>query len=278
MSGGGGQSAGYGPSYGQSNAYMGGGGYGGYGGGYGQPQYGYGNQYGGGQYNPQARMGNAAVQYPMAQKTQPFMPGQMTLGSTQQAARGIRAQPQSLGISGLPYQPVGGVTGSRTTPQTTGGNMAPSMNAGGNMFAQAPADSRGMAQVAQPQPAPMAQQAPQPPAWTQPGWVNPMFSQANNAYPSQQNAMQSEMAPQNTTGQGMGGEMFTGQKAYPEGYQFESVPSTLDPGSMAGLIGWMGGSNSPYGPTIGQQTGAYNDFYRQTYGQQAPGGPTSYLR
>lgn len=164
------------------------------------------------------------------------------------------------------------------------------------MGMQAAPDARGMAQPTSPyqnnpwirpemrnmqrqitpqQAAPMPQQAPQQagPAPFTAGWINPMLSQSNNAY-GPQNAMQSGGAPQQAQTGGapsMGGQMFGGNKAYPEGYQFESVPSTLDPGSMAGLMGWMGGSNSPYGPGIQQQQQGYLNSYRQQYPNGVPG-------
>ena len=59
-------------------------------------------------------------------------------------------------------------------------------------------------------------------------------------------------------------------------YNFLSGPSTLDPGSMAALTYFLGGSNSPFGQTPQQQINGYNQFYNQQYGQQAPGGPNAY--
>jgi hypothetical protein len=56
----------------------------------------------------------------------------------------------------------------------------------------------------------------------------------------------------------------------PGGYYFSSAPSTLDPGSMRGLLGILGGSN---------WQGAANQYtqdYKNQYGLQAPGGPRAY--
>jgi hypothetical protein len=47
------------------------------------------------------------------------------------------------------------------------------------------------------------------------------------------------------------------------GYEFDFGPSTVDPGSMAGLLAWLGGS--PGGQTLQQQQQSYLDTYRQRY-------------
>ena len=281
----GGQTGGYGSPYGGQSyggGYGGGQSYGGYGG------QSYGNQYGQSQYNPQRFASYQPQSYsppPMASGQSPYM-----LGSSQQSTQGIRAQPSmagidsgqyesgfsggiNLGTSGLPYQPVGGVTQARQ-PITMAG-QTPGMNSGGNMGAQAPADSRQMTGGPMPYQSPeisrqavMPQQAQKSgPAPFTAGWVNPALQQAQNAM------------PQDTWQQGapsMGGQTYGANKAYPEGYQFESVPSTLDPGSMNVLQAWMGGSNSPFGPNLGAQQQGYTNWYNQTYGQQAPGGPRRY--
>jgi hypothetical protein len=60
----------------------------------------------------------------------------------------------------------------------------------------------------------------------------------------------------------------------PGGYYLETAPSTLDPGSMNGLLGILGGNINGVGyPTSAAQ---YANWYRNTYGTQAPGGPTAY--
>jgi hypothetical protein len=56
----------------------------------------------------------------------------------------------------------------------------------------------------------------------------------------------------------------------PGGYQLETAPSTLDPGSMMGLLGILGGSGWQ------GQAAKYANNYRNLYGQQAPGGPRAY--
>lgn len=61
----------------------------------------------------------------------------------------------------------------------------------------------------------------------------------------------------------------------PQSY-FQSGQSTLDPGSMAFLQYFLGGSNSPFGKSPAQQVAGYNNYYTNTFGNQAPGGPTSY--
>lgn len=54
----------------------------------------------------------------------------------------------------------------------------------------------------------------------------------------------------------------------PGAYQFDSVPSTLDPGSMAFLLAWLGGGSTQQ---IEQQQQAYLDTYRQRYPNGVPG-------
>lgn len=268
-------SSGGGTGYGSQGGYGGYGGqqYGGYGGGqsyggYGGQSYG-GQQYGQSQYNPQ---GYRSYQ-PMGSPTPQMASGQTqySLGGGQQSTQGVRPQPPVL--SGLPYQP-GGMMQPRQAVQT----QDPGMNTGGNMMPQAPADSRGIAPPPPPEWRNNALQAPPMqnvqqagPAPYTAGWINPALAQAQNALNAEQ-----KFAQQDTSGQGMGGQPFTGQKAYPAGYEFESTPSTLDPGSMNGLQAWMGGSNSPFGPNLGQQQQGYTNWYNQTYGQQAPGGPRRY--
>ena len=55
----------------------------------------------------------------------------------------------------------------------------------------------------------------------------------------------------------------------PSGYYFDSVPSTLDPGSMAFLVAWLGGSVD--GQSVRQEQQAYLETYRQRYPDGAPG-------
>jgi hypothetical protein len=55
----------------------------------------------------------------------------------------------------------------------------------------------------------------------------------------------------------------------PGGYQFDTAPSTLDPGSMAFLLAWMGGSSD--GQSIQQQQQSYLETYRQRYPNGVPG-------
>jgi hypothetical protein len=58
------------------------------------------------------------------------------------------------------------------------------------------------------------------------------------------------------------------------GYQLDTAPSTLDPGSMNALLGIMGGNINGVGyPTSAAN---YANWYQQTYGTQAPGGPRAY--
>jgi hypothetical protein len=61
----------------------------------------------------------------------------------------------------------------------------------------------------------------------------------------------------------------------PGGYQLDTAPSTLDPGSMNALLGIMGGNINGVGyPTSAAN---YANWYQQTYGTQAPGGaPRAY--
>jgi hypothetical protein len=56
----------------------------------------------------------------------------------------------------------------------------------------------------------------------------------------------------------------------PGGYQLETTPNTTDPGSMLGLLGILGGNRWQH------QAADYANWYRNTYGQQAPGGPKAY--
>jgi hypothetical protein len=56
----------------------------------------------------------------------------------------------------------------------------------------------------------------------------------------------------------------------PGGYYFSTAPSTLDPGSMRGLLGILGGSNWQ------GQANQYTQDYKNQYGLQAPGGPRAY--
>jgi hypothetical protein len=57
----------------------------------------------------------------------------------------------------------------------------------------------------------------------------------------------------------------------PGGYQFETAPSTLDPGSMMGLLGILGGTGWQ------GQAAKYANNYRTLYGNQAPNGaPKAY--
>lgn len=54
----------------------------------------------------------------------------------------------------------------------------------------------------------------------------------------------------------------------PGGDVWETAPNRTDPGSMSGLFGILGGGL----PAMQQ----YQNWYRQQYGNQAPGGPTAY--
>jgi hypothetical protein len=56
----------------------------------------------------------------------------------------------------------------------------------------------------------------------------------------------------------------------PGGYRLDTAPATTDPGSMLGLLGFLGGGNFP------SSAAQYANWYAQTYGQQAPGGPKAY--
>jgi hypothetical protein len=60
----------------------------------------------------------------------------------------------------------------------------------------------------------------------------------------------------------------------PGGYQLDTAPSTLDPGSMTGLLAMMGGNVN--GRNWQGQAADYENWYRNTYGKQAPGGATAY--
>lgn len=58
--------------------------------------------------------------------------------------------------------------------------------------------------------------------------------------------------------------------AFPGADKLETAPSTLDPGSMRGLLYFLGGSNP------GPQSNDYASWYQQNYGQQAPNAPKAY--
>jgi hypothetical protein len=60
----------------------------------------------------------------------------------------------------------------------------------------------------------------------------------------------------------------------PGGYQLDTAPSTLDPGSMTGLLSILGGNVN--GRNWQGQAADYATWYQNTYGKQAPGGPTAY--
>jgi hypothetical protein len=60
----------------------------------------------------------------------------------------------------------------------------------------------------------------------------------------------------------------------PGGYQLDTAPSTLDPGSMTGLLSILGGNVN--GRNWQGQAADYATWYQNTYGKQAPGGATAY--
>jgi hypothetical protein len=89
------------------------------------------------------------------------------------------------------------------------------------------------------------------------------------AQPAQQNMMRKALGtgdvplPDNGYGHGT-----------PGGYRLDTAPSTLDPGSMTALLGIMGGNVN--GTPWNRQAANYANWYTQTYGKQAPGGPRAY--
>jgi len=60
----------------------------------------------------------------------------------------------------------------------------------------------------------------------------------------------------------------------PGGYQLDTAPSTLDPGSMTGLLSILGGNVN--GRNWQGQAADYATWYQNTYGKQAPNAPTAY--
>lgn len=58
----------------------------------------------------------------------------------------------------------------------------------------------------------------------------------------------------------------------PGGYQFDYAPSTLDPGSMAFLLAWLGGGGPQVnGQSVREQQQSYLDTYRTRYPNGVPG-------
>lgn len=270
--------------YGQST-YTGqmGGGYGGMGN-YGASQgYGGYGSYGGGQYNPQnqygARSGYSQQNYgyqpqnygmwgggmpsygQMGQQSQYVSGQQPAQGNTPTGLNLPGAQPE-LRNAGNPAVGVGGgMTGGPMPPQ-----QPPPLNSTQILMNRA-----------------KAMQAGETPPYVPPQQAQPQIAPQTIAPPSYQQQWQAQLkAAQDQLN--MGGAQY-GQPKADDGsnyrdqngnYYLETAPSTLDPGSMAGLQAWLGGSNSPFGITVPQQQQGYTDWYNQTYGQQAPGGPTRY--
>jgi hypothetical protein len=117
-----------------------------------------------------------------------------------------------------------------------------------------------------------------PPTWqvpagggTQQKTYSPGEYSPNNPYAGlysnpQADAWQRQQGPAMLPG--TGGDVSLPSNGYgwgePGGYRLDTAPSTTDPGSMIGLLGFLGGSNFP------SSAAAYANWYQQTYGKQAP--------
>jgi hypothetical protein len=124
-----------------------------------------------------------------------------------------------------------------------------------------------------------------PPTWQVPPTGGPSVStkaySPNNPYGGMYRNPQADAWEQQQGGPqmlpGTGGDVSLPSNGYgagtPAGYHLDTAPATTDPGSMLGLLGFLGGSNFP------SSAAAYANWYQQTYGKQAPPpAPTSYLK
>jgi hypothetical protein len=99
-----------------------------------------------------------------------------------------------------------------------------------------------------------------------PGQYSPNNPYAGLYSNPQADAWQNQQGPQMLPG--TGGDVSLPSNGYgygePGGYRLDTAPATTDPGSMLGLLGFLGGGNFP------SSAAAYANWYQQTYGKQAP--------
>jgi hypothetical protein len=115
-----------------------------------------------------------------------------------------------------------------------------------------------------------------PPTWQTPPASGPnMQTKAyspNNPYAGMYRNPQADAWEQQQGGPqmlpGTGGDVSLPSNGYgagtAAGYHLDTAPNTTDPGSMLGLLGFLGGGNFP------SSAAAYANWYQQTYGKQAP--------